>query len=185
MLVAHNQNQAWLFSARDPSVREILPLRSRESAMERRSGQVSALSTDVLMEAKRATGTWSLATYSRITGTLVTLPAADVRLFLTKIVEQLLTDETPTSERYKLAQICTMCRQKFYPGVADVLALYHSPILALIDALGDDPLAPAVASLLRSLVDAQQPHQNKRRIRDVQSDSVVKFRPNKSCPLLL
>jgi hypothetical protein len=145
-------------------------------SLSRRAEQVSALSSDVLTEAKLSTGTWSLATYSRVTGTLAGLLPDDVRLFLTKIIEQLLASGTPTSERYKLAQICTMCRQKFYPVVAEVLMLYNSQIQALIETIGTDPLAPAVANLLRSLCE-MPPQSTTGRIRNSQSESILSSRP--------
>jgi hypothetical protein len=105
----------------------------------------------VLEEAKSPAGTWTLATHGKITSALFRLSSEDVKLFMTSVVQRLIAEDASSSERYKLAQICTMCRNKRSPAIDAVLLRYQQQITNLMETLDTDCLAPAITKLLASL----------------------------------
>jgi hypothetical protein len=117
----------------------------------RPSGTIASLCSDVLNEASLPSGTWSLATHTRINAAMVERTTDDIEYFMTRVIERLILPGVDITERFKLAQVCTMCRQKHAARVEPILARYQSGITALADSMNTDSLEPAVAKLLVSL----------------------------------
>jgi hypothetical protein len=77
--------------------------------------------------------------------------AEDIDYFMTSVIERLIFPGVDITGRFKLAQICTMCRQKHAARVGPVLVRYQARITALAESTNNDSLEPAVAKLLVSL----------------------------------
>jgi hypothetical protein len=117
----------------------------------RLSGTIASLCSDVLNEAGCPSGTWSLATHTRINAAMMERSAEDIDYFMTAVIERLVLPDVDITVRFKLAQICTMCRQKHAARVEPVLARYQPRITALAESMDTNTLEPAVARLLLSL----------------------------------
>ena len=115
------------------------------------SHQVCALCSDILTEAGASAGTWALATHDRVRDAFANFGPGDVELFITRVIDWLVLPETSHGERFKLAQICTMCRDHRTSTVDLVLRRYRVPVTELMESQTNDPLAEATRSLLRSL----------------------------------
>jgi hypothetical protein len=115
------------------------------------SQTVVTLCNDVLDEARTTTGTWSLAMHSRIRDTIPSLREDEIERFIREIVFRLMQPDISTSERFKLAQLCTMCDAKGIPGINAVLREHKQQMIDSAEMAGDDPLKGAVLKLLGSL----------------------------------
>jgi hypothetical protein len=111
---------------------------------------IQILCTDLLQEAQTDSGTWLLATHNRLVDALSGMTPEIFESFLTRIIEALVSPTALGRERFKLAQICTLCRGKQCPRVGDILQHFKTELLAARAPLGD-PLDEPIAKLLDSL----------------------------------
>jgi hypothetical protein len=109
------------------------------------------LCSDILTEASTSAGTWALATHGRVRDEITDFDPGDVELFITQVIDRLIQSETPSAERFKLAQILTMCRGRRTAAVDLVLRHHRTSVTELIESLTNDRLAPATRRLLQSL----------------------------------
>jgi hypothetical protein len=78
------------------------------------------------------------------------MPPESFEHFFVQIIKALISQTASGRERFKLAQICTLCRGKGCPRVNDILQGYRKEILAVTAPIGD-PLDEPIAKLLASL----------------------------------
>jgi hypothetical protein len=117
----------------------------------RKSATLATLCSDVLSEAKDSAGTWSLATHSRINDVLSPSSHSDVETFISAVIQQILSSESQDGERFKLAQLCTMAKQKQYGGINQIFIRYKHDLLTTAERIQTTPLGVAAARLLQSL----------------------------------
>jgi hypothetical protein len=111
---------------------------------------VDALCSDLLEEAKTASGTWLLETHNRLVGALPLMSPDAFECFFTRVIKAMTAPSASGRERFKLAQICAMCRGKGAPHVTDILQRFKGDVLAAREPLGD-PLDEPIAKILDSL----------------------------------
>jgi hypothetical protein len=78
---------------------------------------LAILCTEVLSEAKDPAGTWSLATHSRINDAMSLSSNSDIETFMSAMTQEILCSDNRDGECFKLAQFCTMAKQKQYGGI--------------------------------------------------------------------
>jgi hypothetical protein len=118
---------------------------------------VPLLVAEVLQEARDPAGTWSLATHGRVRDCVHGWPAEDVDLFLTQIVDRFVAPDTSMGERFKLAQLCTMCNQAGPGKVSATFSHCRDRILGTAEAQVKGPLGPAITKLISSLYEPPKP----------------------------
>jgi hypothetical protein len=109
-----------------------------------------ALIEKVLSEARDPLGTWSLATHQRVNESIASSAPENTDRFLTAVVTRLLSADATMCERFKLAQLCTMCHQKL-PTHDAAFVRQQAALMELAETYREDPLGPAVAKLITSL----------------------------------
>jgi hypothetical protein len=129
----------------------------KQGAMGRRAPVIGSLCMDVLSEAQRSAGTWSLATYTRIADSLAGANERDIEYFISEIIKRILSPESLDGERYKLSQLCTMAKQKQYSGLNQILIRYKNDMLEKAGQITDSPLGVAASHLLHSLYEDGEP----------------------------
>jgi hypothetical protein len=75
---------------------------------------------------------------------------ADLEAFITQIIDALVSPDAVCTERFKLAQICSMLRQKNLPKVQDCLSRRKDEVLAVIGQVEGDSIGVALVKLLNS-----------------------------------
>jgi hypothetical protein len=115
---------------------------------------IDALCLELLEEAKTESGTWLLATHNRLIEMISHISAESFERFFVQIIKALILPTASGRERFKLAQICTLCRGKQCPRVNDLLLFYRKEILEATNPMGD-PLDEPIAKLLASLYQQQ------------------------------
>jgi hypothetical protein len=125
--------------------------------MRRRIGQEEfhSLCKEVLDEAKETGGTWSLMTHGRISDAVMGVPSQEIEDFLGSVCERLIAPDATVGERFKLAQLCTMLRQKGLTkdnlNLDRVYGIYKEMLLRVALRCRDEPLGIAVGKLVASL----------------------------------
>ena len=109
------------------------------------------LCEDILNEAKRPTGTWCLATYSRVDDAVHFFKNQEVANFLEVVIARITAPDALIGERFKLVQLCTMIRQKRGDDVKDVFASHRTELLGIKDSIQKESLGTAVMKLINSL----------------------------------
>jgi hypothetical protein len=104
-----------------------------------------------LSEAKSPSGTWTLATHSRITDSLSQSPDSDIEFFMSAIIKRIISPESAEGERFKLAQLCTMARQKQFSHINQVFIRYKNDLINTATNGQTSPLGVAIAQLIQSL----------------------------------
>jgi hypothetical protein len=117
----------------------------------RKTAVLGQLCTDVLAEAKNPAGTWTLATHKEIDEVLAASSESDVEVFMSTVIKNFLSPESGPREKFKLAQICTMVRQKRYGNVEQLLLRYESDLQNTARNVGSSQLGVAIAQLIDSL----------------------------------
>jgi hypothetical protein len=112
------------------------------------SEDLDALTGDILLEARNPSGTWSLATHKRISDWV---HERDIGTFLANILDRICNPEVEMEERFKLAQLCTMCHHKGFASSTDIFARYKDRLTVVMDESRPHPLGGAVCKLLGSL----------------------------------
>jgi hypothetical protein len=115
------------------------------------------LITHVLEEAREPTGTWSLATHQRVLESLNGFRSGDFDPFFAEIIERFLSPDATMGERFKLAQLCTMCHQKVGAKCDPLFLRWRESLLQMADSHREDPLGPAVSKLIASLFTPPHP----------------------------
>jgi hypothetical protein len=132
----------------------------------RKSATLATLCSDVLSEATNSASAWSLATYSRINDVLPSSSHSDVKTFMSAVIQQILSSESRDGEHFKLAQLCTMAKQKQYGRINQIFIRYKNDLLMTAEKIQTTPLGVAAARLLQSLFEE---HLSQQRRRDVSS----------------
>lgn len=109
------------------------------------------LCQDILSEAKSSTGTWCLATYSRVDDAVHFFQKQEVANFLNVVIARITSPDAVVGERFKLVQLCTMIRQKRGDDVKDVFASHRAELLGVKDSIQKEGLGTAVMKLINSL----------------------------------
>jgi hypothetical protein len=115
--------------------------------------ECSTLCSDVLVEAQKEAGTWSLMTHRRVSDILPGMGRQDLEIFLGRVCARLVASDATMGERFKLAQLCTMLYQKVLPGssIDKIYADYKEMFLKVADNYRNEPLGQALGKLLTSL----------------------------------
>jgi hypothetical protein len=109
---------------------------------------LDALCADILLEAQNPSGTWSLATHKRVNAMV---HERDVGAFLTQILQRICNPDVEIEERFKLAQLCTMCHHKGFASSAEIFGKYKDRLDVVMDQSRPHPLGAPVCKLLGSL----------------------------------
>jgi hypothetical protein len=112
------------------------------------SSEYGILASDVLLEAKNDSGTWSLATHKRITTLLDPRWAGNLAQ---AILDQLCQPDIGINERFKLAQLSTALRGRGYDRLQDVFDRYKDRLEKVKEIAKPDPLGGSVCKLIDSL----------------------------------
>lgn len=113
-----------------------------------------ALLEDVFAEAKKATGTWSLATHARLDDTLRKCKREDLVHFIERIIQRLTSEDAGVNERFKLVQLCTMTLQKRGEDVKEVFDGHKMEMQRTRELVSKESLGLSVVKLINSIYDS-------------------------------
>jgi hypothetical protein len=105
----------------------------------------------VLAEAQNSAGTWSLATHTKLDSALSGGTESDVEAFMSAVIKRVISPSAEEGERFKLAQLCTMAREKQYGKVEQVFLRYKNDLVTTARSVSTTQLGNATAQLIRSL----------------------------------
>jgi hypothetical protein len=88
---------------------------------------------DLIDEAKSDTGTWSLATYTRLQSRIRKFSRVDCGVLVRQIMALLTDPSTTSTTRYKLSQICSVIHKFAIPEFQQLFALHGPTITHVCD----------------------------------------------------
>lgn len=106
---------------------------------------------EIMEEAKSNSGTWKLATHTKLRDAVEEFGADDANRFVDAIMKTILSEQSDLT-RFKLAQICTMLHCLKLPVFEGVFGNYETLLFLKYSSLeGDSELGRAAVRLLKSL----------------------------------
>jgi hypothetical protein len=108
-----------------------------------------ALMRDLIEESENTSGTWSLATHSRLTAFLGESPSDTINCFTLEITKRLINPACSPVQRFKFAQLCTTVR-RLSPPACEIFDTFRSELMEVAARAGD-PIDIATAKLVNSL----------------------------------
>jgi hypothetical protein len=116
------------------------------------SDPLRSLTAEVLAEARDESGTWALSILRRISELLTDSHRTSFESFLGPIIERLCSDDPEPTEKFKLAQLCSMIHiSKNSLVTKNMFDKYRDPLLEAISKAEGKRLAEPLGRLIMRL----------------------------------
>lgn len=111
----------------------------------------SELCNDIMSEARKPSGTWSLATHRRLSDALALFTSEYVEKFVEIIISRMIDPDTAEGEIFKLTQLCTMMHQKRVPRIVQLWERYKDKLDLVKQRNKETSLGQTINRLISSL----------------------------------